>query len=370
MTAYFPTLSTERRSGIPPKRVVIVDDSATMRRWLRHVLESDARITIVGEASDAKEARNVIRAQKPDAITLDIEMPGMNGLEFLDRLMRLHPLPVVMVSSATKRGSDAAVQALSLGAVDCLLKPENIKDSGTQRDLIRRVFSAACSQVSMPERGQPGSLRIPTISPDGALPIVLIGASTGGVAALETLLRGLHAFGPPVVIVQHMPGSFLVSFSKMLNKKLPQTVGLLSDGDPIGRGQIMLAPATGRTHAGVSQRDGSWVGKLFTAGAHSLHCPSVDALFTSAEPYGPDVISVLLTGLGRDGAQGMKALRESGARTLGQDQASCVVYGMPRAAWELGAVEQQLPLQQLSAAINQHVLTYRSTRRDRPPVAN
>ncbi len=341
-----------KRSSAAAKTVVIVDDSRTMRRWLRQVLSVDNRLRVVGEASNAQAARAIIKETRPDVVTLDIEMPGMNGLEFLDRLMRLRPMPVVMVSSATRRGSEAAVRALSLGAVDCILKPSRMSDPDLQRDLGRRVYGAACSTVST-------RYSVPASVDHGAamklaksMPIVLIGASTGGVTALETVLHGLHPEGPPVVIVQHMPGTFLASFSQMLDRKFAQSVGLLRDNEALGPGQVMLAPAIGETHAQVYRKSGLWHSRLCAATERSLHYPSVNALFQSAVQEAKDVFAVLLTGMGRDGALGLKALRAQGARTLAQDEASSVAYGMPGAAMTLGAVEKQLPPEEIAETLN------------------
>lgn len=334
------------------KRVVIVDDSRSMRDWLRHMIDHDTRLQVVGEAADAHEARKVIRETKPDVVTLDIDMPGMDGLTFLERLMRLHPLPVVMISSATPRGSDAAIQALSLGAVDCILKPTDGQDPVVRRDLRRRVFSAACSRVPLPVALPQQPVRAHALAANGPYPIVLIGASTGGVTALETVLRDLNPQGPPVVVVQHMPGAFLVSFARMLGQALPQQVGLLRTGDRLMPGQVALAPSGSAHHSTIQRSGNGWQALQPPAEPHALHCPSVNALFHSAVPYSRDVIAVLLTGLGRDGALGMQELHRAGARTLAQDADTCVVYGMPRAAVELGAVDQQLPLAQIGQAIN------------------
>ncbi len=362
MTRYEAGPRRRNRIGQLPKRVVIVDDSRTMRLWLRHVLENDARLRVVGEAGNANEARQVIRHTQPDVVTLDIEMPGMTGLEFLDRLMRLNPLPVVMISSATAQGSDAAVQALLSGAVDCLPKPKNVVDPEVRRDIVRRVFLAACSTVPVPVLLPQRPAVPPSAGRTACDSIVLIGASTGGVVALETVLRDLNPVGPPVVAVQHMPGNFLVSFAKMLNRHLPQDVGLIRDGSHLSPGQIALAPSLHRRQTEVSRKKGGWIAHLRPATQGALHCPSVDALFKSAQAHARSVIAVMLTGLGRDGAQAMLALREGGARTLGQDAATSVVYGMPRAAFEDGAVERQMPLEQIGPTINQ--LTARKPRHD------
>ena len=356
---------TSRARRVQAKKVVIVDDSATMRRWLRHHLEKDPNLTVVGEAADGHSARNVIKQTAPDVITLDIEMPGMDGLEFLDRLMRLRPLPVVMISSATRRGSDAAVRALSLGAVDCLLKPETVADMQAARDMARRVFSAACSTVSA--RKDPVVTGPYTSAADRGKsgPIILLGASTGGVHALETVLAALDPAGPPVVIVQHMPGTFLVSFTSMLERTLPQSVGLLRDGEPLHPGDVRVAPEIGHQHSGVRRKKDVWYGTLRTSSEESQFCPSVDALFASAQAVAGDVIAGVLTGLGNDGAASMKALRDGGARTIGQDESTSVVYGMPRAAFDMGAVEEQIPLHRFGEALNDLAAQHRVRRRAR-----
>ena len=336
------------------KRIVVIDDSVTIRKWLRMVLESDPRLHVVGEAASAQAARAVIRETNPDAVTLDIEMPGMDGLAFLERLMSLRPLPVVMISGATQANSQATVTALSLGAVDCLLKPTTLPDQKTCRDITRRVFSAACSNVQIAQRPA-GAVRAAAPKLNGPLPIVLVGASTGGVAALEVFLSSLPVDGPPVVAVQHMPGPFLVSFSQMLSRRLPQDVALARDGERVGRGQVRLAPAQGQ-HTTVHHDGAGWRCVLQETAGQPLHCPSVDVLFSSAVSAAQQVIAVILTGLGRDGASGMAALHAAGAITLGQDKASCVVYGMPRAAWKAGAVNRQVPLARLGSAVTEAVL--------------
>ena len=336
------------------KRVVIVDDSRAIRAWLRAVLQRDKRLVVVGEAQDAVEARQVIKETKPDVVTLDIQMPGMDGLEFLERLMRLHPLPVVMVSSETKFGSDATIRALISGAVDCVLKPTNGTDAKAARDMTRRIYAAACCTV------QPSiQMRTLTIEPpsqlDGhQLPIILIGASTGGVAALEVVLQDLPQNGPPVVVVQHMPAPFLISFVKLLNRKLKQNVNLVHDGGVLQPGQIVFAPEQG-CHTNINRRHNTWVTQLRPNTERAAHCPSVDTLFSSAAPFGHDVIGVILTGLGRDGAEGLQQLHRAGAQTIGQNEATCVVFGMPKAAMELGAVDHQLPLNEIGPAINDAV---------------
>ena len=341
--------------GHKRKRVVIVDDSRSIRAWLRTVLHMNPDLEVVGEAADAYEAREIIKAVNPDVITLDIEMPKMSGLEFLARLMKLRPMPVVMVSSTTQRGSDAAITALSLGALDCLVKPSGKIDAKTSRDFGRRVFSAACANIPTGS----GSLRdavnsVAVKAPAHRTPLVLIGASTGGVTALETVLSELDPGGPPVVIVQHMPDQFLTSFCSLLDQNLPQNVRIAQGGAAIGPGEIAIAPARGQ-HTEIVRRNLSWQCQLRNDDERALHCPSVDALFSSAAAHGHDIIAVLLTGLGRDGAEGMRHLRRSGAHTIGQDQTSCVIYGMPKVAKEIGGVVEELPLHLIGSAINSAV---------------
>ena len=332
-------------AAAPAKRVLIVDDSRVIRAWLRAVLEEDSRLRIVGEASDAVEARDFLKAHSADVVTLDIEMPGMSGLEFLTRLMRARPMPVVMLSSLTSRGSDAAVQALSRGAVDCILKPTDGFDQRLTRDICERVYHAACTralQVRASDRPEIRAAAPPEIARhvsrvrDGRKTLFLIGASTGGVAALETVLPQLDPQGAPVVIVQHMPGNFLQSFSERLRRQLPHNVKLAEEGVPLQRGDIVLAPGIGR-HTEVYRRPDGWYCRFVEDVDHSLHVPSVDKLFHSAVSDAKHVTAAILTGLGRDGAQGMLKLSQAGAITIGQDEASSIVYGMPRAARLLGA---------------------------------
>lgn len=334
------------------RKVLIVDDSRSLRAWLRHVLECDPNLHVVGEAADAFEASRMVKALRPDVLTLDVEMPHLDGLQFLSILMDQHPVPVVMFSGATSQGSEAAVRALSLGAVDCLLKPSGVADAKQRRSLARRVFAASLSKVQHPIRVR---LAVPptgtVCNRDDNSPLILIGASTGGVAALETVLSQLDINGPPVVIVQHMPGQFLVSFSRLLNRKLSRDVGLACDGMRLSRGDIRFAPALGQ-HTEIIRQKGYWLTRMRDGAGRALHCPSVDVLFASAVIHGPDIIAALLTGLGRDGADGMCRLKKAGAYTIGQDKASCVIYGMPRVAKEIGAVTRELPLDRIGQAIN------------------
>lgn len=336
------------------KKVVIVDDSRSLRGWLRVVLEQDARLEVVGEADSADTAREVIKRTDPDVITLDIEMPGMSGLAFLEKLMNLFPKPVVMISGSTQSNSEATITALSLGAVDCILKPSMAADRFACRSISRRVFVAACSTVQALRKPPPAAVRASSPRAFHRLPLIVIGASTGGVVALERVLSDLHVDGPPVVIVQHMPGTFLASFAQFLNSNLPQDVSVAIEGERLSRGQIRLAPAFG-SHTHIKRLGGAWICQFHQDLGEALHCPSVSELFHSAEPYAKDVIGVILTGLGSDGADGLEALHIAGARTIGQDAATSVVYGMPRVAFEKGVVDEQLPLDQIGEGVNRAV---------------
>lgn len=342
------------------KRVLIVDDSRVMRAWLKTVLSSDPRLAVVGEASDAVQARDFIRAHPADVLTLDIEMPGMSGLEFLTRLMRARPMPVVMLSSLTTEGSDAAIQALSRGAIDCMLKPTSGADAAMTRDICERVFQAACTPSSSftrpPARSADSLPRNPVQKTTVSAPcrrgsVILLGASTGGVAALEAVLPVLTPSGPPVFIVQHMPGNFLKSFVERLNRHLPQHVMLAKEGVVYGRGDVVVAPGEG-AHTELRRTSQGWQCRFAANDPPALHCPSVDHLFKSAVDQAKNVTAAILTGLGKDGANGLLQLSSAGAKTFGQNEATSVVYGMPRAAYEIGAVQHQLPIDRMGQAIN------------------
>lgn len=351
--------SAEHFDAALTKKVLIVDDSRSIRGWLRNVLSADARLEIAGEASSAVEARDFLKANHADVLTLDIEMPGMSGLEFLTRLMRARPMPVVMLSSLTSTGSDAAIQALSRGAVDCILKPTAGYDQKLSMDICERVYHAACTRTFPLKTARPS---VPEHAPVHAEPtgssramtrhrsLFVIGASTGGVSALETLLPQLDPCGPPVVIVQHMPGNFLQSFSERLERQIPQNVKLAEEGVPLRDGDVVLAPGTHK-HTQVVRRHDGWYCIFVEDEANSLHCPSVDHLFFSAVSEARKVTAAVLTGLGKDGAHGMLKLMEGGAITFGQDEQTSVVYGMPRAAHALGAVQNQLPIDRLGTGM-------------------
>lgn len=321
-------------------RVLIVDDSSTMRRLIRSGIEQDPKIKVVGEAANAQEARAAVKALTPDVMTLDVEMPGMSGIEFLDRLMRARPMPVIMFSTLTRAGSEAAVQAMALGAVDCVEKPRFGEARDVFAQLTEKLRVAAAARVGGQRRGAvAGPEAAPSRAWNGRW--ILIGSSTGGVEALETVLGRFPADCPPTLITQHMPAQFLVSFAARLNANVAPTVRLAQQGARPGRGQVLIAPGEA-AHLHIAADGQSVV--LADSPKRSGHRPSVDEMFASARPHARRMIAAILTGMGRDGAEEMAALRAAGARCIGQDSETCVVYGMPRVAWDLGGVEQQLPL--------------------------
>jgi two-component system, chemotaxis family, protein-glutamate methylesterase/glutaminase len=341
-----------------PIRVLVVDDSATMRGLIRAALERDPEIVVVGQAADPLEARQAIKALNPDVLTLDVEMPNMNGIEFLEKIMRLRPMPVIMVSSQTTSGGDATISALETGAVDCIAKPSRASEEGFG-DLPGIVKTAAGAFVrpSAPRRGEQRSSSSPTLPDyvhDGR--VVAIGASTGGVEALIAVLSEFPINCPPTVITQHMPANFTRSLAQRLDRICAPRVSEAVDGAELEQGRVYLAPG-GKAH-------------LEVFGSRRLHCrlrpgeavnghrPSVDALFASVgRAVGEKGVGVILTGMGRDGAAGLLEMRKAGARTLGQNEATSVIYGMPRVAFEWGAVEKQLPL----ARLGREILTATST---------
>lgn len=335
-------------------RVLMVDDSPAILNLLTVGFSRHDQIEIVGTAQDPYDARDKIKCLDPDVLTLDVEMPRMNGLDFLERIMRLRPMPVVMFSSITPEGSSAAIRALALGAVDVQVKPVHGIDAYFLRDFAERVVMAAGSRRTRaaPAKGLRGQIEQPEVAGleqwNGK--IVLIGASTGGVAAIETVLAGLPANAPPIVIAQHMPESFLASFAQRLNQRSPLKVQIARDGDVLAQGGVYLA-AGGDRHTIVERRGRHFVCRDKEGPKRNGHYPSVDELFFSAVDFAECVVGTILTGLGRDGADGLKVLRDAGATTLGQNAETCVVYGMPRAANDLGAVDGEYPLKEIAGEI-------------------
>jgi two-component system chemotaxis response regulator CheB len=332
-----------------PVRVLVVDDSASMRAMLNRILSADPAIEVVGLAPEPHAARAMIKELNPDVVTLDVEMPGMDGLSFLEKIMRLRPMPVVMCSTLTARGAEVTIEALRLGAVDCIAKPTgNPLEIAQNGALLRRMVKAAARATVRPG---PSPVTPVAAAPAGAWrdTVIAIGASTGGVEALFSLIHALPADCPPVLVVQHMPAAFTRGFAARLDRDAHVTVIEPADRTPLRRGTVYIAPG-GATHMELSGGIAGHI-RLRAAEPVSGHRPSVDALFRSVAPLGAAAVGVILTGMGQDGAEGLLEMRRAGARTFGQNEASCVVYGMPRAAFELGGVERELSLSALPEAI-------------------
>lgn len=334
-------------------KVLVVDDSALIREVLTRMLARDGDITVVGTALDPIEAREKIKTLNPDVVTLDIEMPNMNGLQFLDRLMRLRPTPVIMVSTLTTKGASETLLALELGAVDFVAKPSADMTGGIEafgsglRDKIR---AAAKSDVGgRSQRADAVKVAVRTAAaPEGAL--IAIGASTGGVEAIRAVLSGMPTDCPPIVIAQHMPAGFTGRFAARLDELCAITVVEAEDRMVLQSGHAYVA--RGDYHLRVERSSGQLKCRLGQDDLASGHRPSVDVLFESvAKTVGALAVGVILTGMGRDGARGLKMMRDAGAFTVGQSQASALVYGMPRVAFEEGAVVEQAPLETITARL-------------------
>jgi len=344
-------------------RVLIVDDSALMRQVLQQVLESDPDLEVVGTASDPYVARDKIKALNPDVITLDVEMPRMDGLTFLEKLMKGHPMPVVMVSSLTERGCDTTLRALSLGAVDFVTKPKLDMRTGTldlAEEIRAKVKAAASVRVVARRTTNPSpALHAAASSPylaqiKATHKIVAIGASTGGTEALKDLLEVLPADFPAIVIVQHMPEKFTAAFAKRLDGICKINVKEAADGDRVLRGRALLAP--GGKHMLLVRHGAEYSVKITDTEPVNRHKPSVDVLFDSvAEHAGNNAVGVILTGMGNDGARGMLAMKKAGAFNVAQDEASCVVFGMPKEAIAAGGTDEVHPLSKIAPAISRHL---------------
>ncbi|MFZ4808609.1 MAG: protein-glutamate methylesterase/protein-glutamine glutaminase [Hyphomicrobiaceae bacterium] len=336
-------------------RVLIVDDSALIRQLLTRMLSSDPDIEVVDTAPDPLIAREKIKRLNPDVVTLDIEMPRMDGIEFLRKIMALRPMPVVMVSSLTQEGADATLRALEIGAVDFVAKPTSDLQSGLlqkQAEIIQKVKVAAAARVRTRAVADSGPPQMLKTGPGYASTekIIAIGASTGGVEAVTQILRILPADSPAVLVTQHMPERFTTSFARRLDGLCAINVSEARHGVRILPGHAYIAP--GSTHLELGRSGANYVCHVERTELVSGHCPSVDVLFHSvARAAGANAVAAILTGMGKDGADGLLAMRKAGAHTIGQDEATCVVYGMPRVAYEAGAVESQLPLAKIAAEL-------------------
>jgi len=347
-------------------KVLIVDDSAVVRQVLTSVLESAKNIEVVGVARDPIDAREKIKQLNPDVLTLDVEMPKMDGVTFLKNLMRLRPMPVVMISTLTEAGADITLEALEVGAVDFISKPkigvqEALEDYSVE--IIEKVNIAAKAKVREYKGGtealkpskkldagavlekKAGNTRFKTTDK-----IVAIGASTGGTEAIKEVLEKLPANAPGIVISQHIPIAFSKAFTERVNKTCQMTVCEPKDGQKIIRGYVYIAP--GDKHLLVERSGADYICRLNDGPPVNRHKPSVDVMFRSvAQNVGPNAMGVMLTGMGADGAQGMLEMKENGSYNISQDEDSCVVWGMPGAAVKIGAVDEEFSLGQISKQI-------------------
>jgi two-component system chemotaxis response regulator CheB len=339
-------------------KVLIVDDSAIVRKLLGEALSAEKDIEVVGTAPDPYVARDKILALKPDVLTLDIEMPRMDGLTFLKKLMHYQPMPVLVISSLGQAGCQKSLEALRLGAVEVLAKPGGPYSVGELRvDLAAKIRAAASSRVKRPS-AQPASKpdpapALPPPAPaalDGSV-IVAIGASTGGTEAIQDVLMRLPADCPGIVITQHIPPVFSRAFAERLNQICPMEVKEASDGDAVTRGRALIAP--GNFHMLLRKSPGGGFRVTVQDGPRVCYQrPSVDVMFVSvADAAGAKAVGAVLTGMGSDGARGLLKMKEAGARTIAQDEASCVVFGMPKEAIRVGAAEQIASLNRMPAAI-------------------
>ena len=364
-------------------KVLVVDDSATVRQAMKEVLESDPQIEVIATAADPYIAANHMARQLPDVITLDVEMPRMDGLTFLDKIMAQHPLPVVMCSSLTPKGSETALSALDRGAIAIIEKPKvgtrlfleesavricDVVKSAALARIRRARPSGSPATASAPTSARPVAALIPSapspkLTADVILPkppsdamlettekVVVIGASTGGTEALRILLEALPADAPGIVIVQHMPEMFPACFAKRLDGLCRISVKEARDNDSVLRGQALIAP--GNKHLLLKRSGARYYVEVRDGPLVCRHRPSVDVLFRSAARYGgKNVVGVILTGMGDDGSRGMREMKDAGAFNFAQDEASCIVFGMPKEAIDAGAVNRVLPLDHIAGEV-------------------
>jgi two-component system chemotaxis response regulator CheB len=334
-------------------KVLVIDDSAVMRAFLGRVVASQPDMELVAVAADPVLAIDRIRLKAPDVITLDVEMPRMNGLEFLAKLMAVRPLPVIMISSLTREGADTTLRALELGAVDFFAKPSNLADlEGSVHEIAEKIRAAGNARVvrhripAAPARAAaPQVARAPGAAANDR--VIGIGASTGGVEALREILVHLPPRMPPILIAQHMPPGFTETFARRLNSICQIGIREAEDGQSACHGMAYIAP--GGRHLSLTRRMGAFVLRVTDEPPVNRHRPSVDPLFRSiARIAGPRAIGVMLTGMGADGADAMLEMRKAGCHTIAQDEATSVVFGMPRQAIAMGGVREVLPLGEMA----------------------
>ncbi|MEJ8799707.1 chemotaxis response regulator protein-glutamate methylesterase [Trinickia caryophylli] len=354
-------------------KVLCVDDSALIRSLMTEIINDQPDMMVCATAPDPLVARELIKQHNPDVLTLDVEMPRMDGLDFLEKLMRLRPMPVVMVSSLTERGSEITLRALELGAVDFVTKPKvGIRDgmleySEKLADKIRAASRARVRQIvahHAPAQAHPGAAapaaaaRAPMINNPlvSTEKLIIVGASTGGTEAIRELLTPLPPDAPAVMIAQHMPPGFTKSFAQRLNGLCRITVKEAEHGERVLPGHAYIAP--GHAHLLLARSGANYIAHLSDDPPVNRHRPSVDVLFRSAAQHaGKNAIGVILTGMGRDGAAGLLDMRNAGAYTLAQDEASCIVFGMPREAIALGAADEVAPLSEMSRRVMARLAT-------------
>ena len=360
-------------------RVVVVDDSALVRSMLTEIINRQPDMECIGAAADPFVAREMIRNLNPDVITLDVEMPRMDGIDFLSKLMRLRPMPVVMVSTLTERGAEVTLKALELGAIDFVAKPKIGVADGLRQlsdDITDKIRVASKARIhrlpttSAPAAGPSGggagarsagtapapkpAVSTPSLGRLSTEKLIFIGASTGGTEATKEVLIGLPADSPAVVITQHMPPGFTKNYAARLDGLCKISVREASDGERILPGHAYIAP--GGMHLSVERSGANYIARVQDGDPVNRHKPSVEVLFKSAaRVVGPNAIGIMLTGMGADGAKGMREMKDAGAYCVAQDEASCVVFGMPREAINAGAVQEVLPLTKISSHVLDHL---------------
>lgn len=345
----------DRENPMSRTRILVVDDSALMRDLLRKIIGESEEFEVVGTASDPYEAWRKIKELAPDVMTLDVEMPRMDGLTFLERLMHLHPMPVLMVSSLTDENCATTVRALELGAIDFVSKPKVDIRAGVAEisseivEKLRIVARAAPRRVS-PQRSERTAVRGASAMLKTTAKVVAIGASTGGTEALREVLTALPPDAPPICIVQHMPSGFTRAFAARLDSTCSVRVKEAADGDRLMAGHVLIAP--GAFHMALTRSGASYAVRVYAGEPVNRHRPSVDVLFDSfAEYAGTNAVGAILTGMGADGAAGLKRMHDKAATTIAQDERTCIVYGMPKEAVALGAVDHVVPLGRIAATI-------------------
>ncbi len=340
-------------------KILVVDDSALVRKSLVQVFEQDEELEVIGEAIDPYMAVKELRKMAPDVITLDIEMPKMDGITFLKKLMSQHPIPVVVISTLTQKGTTAAIKALEYGAVEVLAKPkintreELLEKSEYLRRVIKSAAKANLSKLILPNTPKPvasaanQSQEVEKIYSDK---LVAIGASTGGTSALKMILKGLSLLSPGVLVVQHMPEFFTKQFADRLNQECEIKVKEAEDGDRLYKGHALIAP--GNKHMMLKGSPSNYYVQIMDGPRVNHHKPSIDVLFKSVARYAKDkAVGVLLTGMGKDGAAGMLEMKQAGAHNIAQNENTSVVFGMPKEAIKLGAADEVLPLEMIGAAM-------------------